>query len=171
MSGPTHQKEMAERRAMLGNDQKLRDGDREPATFHSLANLDTGLEGRFAKADYVAGQDPSVNYPRLPTNSPWSGDGPQPGLEPSLGYSVNDLIPCGEVFELQASLSAAGASADAGNGAECAPAPTAVETSAPNSLISSASAADQASKGVQAAHNTIVRGSLHPTLTRPGRRL
>ncbi len=115
MSGPTHQKEMAECRAMLGNEQKLRDGDREPATFHSLANLDTGLEGRFAKADYVAGQDEGVFYPRLPANSPW-GDGPQPGPEMALGYSVNDLLPTGEPHEIArslAELSAAGASAEA----------------------------------------------------------
>jgi hypothetical protein len=136
--------EQAERRAVITNEQKLRPGDQQPTTLHALSKLSNDLEGRASARDYVVGEAESVSYPRLPANSPW-GDGPQPGLEPPLNYSVLDQEPNGTFAEVQASLSAIGAaSVVAGNGAECAPAlPVAVETSAPNSLISGASASEE----------------------------
>jgi hypothetical protein len=105
--GASAKLEQKERLSVLKNGQQvsnLRPGDSEPATLHSLANLDTGLEGRFAKADYVAGQDEGVFYPRLPANSPWSGAGPQPGLEPPTGVAIDAQEPCGEAFEVAASI-------------------------------------------------------------------
>jgi hypothetical protein len=45
--------------------------------------------------------DPSKLYPPIP-GGPW-GSGPQVPDEPPLGFSVNDLEPCGELHELQRS--------------------------------------------------------------------
>jgi hypothetical protein len=70
------------------------------AAMHSL--LDPSAGGRFAKevkADFTVGRDEAVHYPRLPSG-PW-GSGPQVGVEPPLGFSVNDLEPTGELHELQ----------------------------------------------------------------------
>ena len=82
--------------------------------------LDPSLAGRFAqqaKPDFTVGRDPRVDYPRI-AGGPW-GSGPQPGLEPALGFSVNDLEPTGELHELQRSAATdnlqGGSCADAGN--------------------------------------------------------
>lgn len=95
-NNPTTQRERAE---IVKNERKLRRGDREASTYHAQAMA--GLDepgGRFAQARHVTGSAPSVEYPKLPGNSPWSGD-PVPPEEP-LGYSVNDLEPTGEAHEL-----------------------------------------------------------------------
>ena len=60
--------------------------------------------GRFGKPSVVSGSQPGVNYPRLPSSSPWSGDGAGVGVEPPLGLDVNALEPTGELHELAASL-------------------------------------------------------------------
>ena len=41
-------------------------------------------------------------YPALPASSPWASD--PTGVEPSLGYSIQDQEPVGEQFEIAASL-------------------------------------------------------------------
>jgi hypothetical protein len=74
------------------------------------AVLDPALSGRFAataKADFTVGRDPVVNYPTLP-GGPWGG-GPQVGVEPPLGYSVEDLEPTGELHELERAAATAAA--------------------------------------------------------------
>ena len=139
--GPSHQAEQKERLAVLKNEQQsnLRPGDYEPSTLHEMANLgiDTDISSGRSKGDYVSGSQAATNYPAIPSG-PWSADYAKVPDEPPLGYAIDAQEPVGTFAEI--SLSAAGASADAGNGAECAPGPTAVETSTPNSLISSASA-------------------------------
>lgn len=58
-------------------------------------------------------------YPALPENSPWHHD-PVPMEEP-LGYSVEDVLPVGELFEVEASIQAiesASAVATVGTGVE-----------------------------------------------------
>jgi hypothetical protein len=71
----------------------------EPTTFHQLAGVDAQLEGgRFAQDRIVSGSAPSVEYPRLPASSPWSG--PQPGPEEPLGWSVAEVPICGEPHEV-----------------------------------------------------------------------
>ena len=180
--GPSHRAEQKDRLAVLKNEQQvsnLRPGDSEPATLHSLANLDTGLEGRFSKADYVSGQDESVFYPRLPANSPW-GDGPNPGLEPPTGVAIDAQLPCGEPFEVARSLAELSATAlmaaEAGKAEVAAPTlvdhPTAnvVERTSATSLISSASASP-AGDGDEVGHNHSIVRTSSPTLHRPTRRL
>jgi hypothetical protein len=106
MPGPSHQREQAERRAIIKAEQ-LRPGDQQPTTLHALANLDTSLGGRFAKADYVAGQGPSVDYPAA---GDWTRNAGGVGIEPPLGFSVNDIAPTGEAFEVERSLASLGGS-------------------------------------------------------------
>jgi hypothetical protein len=81
---------------------KLRPGDSAPTTFAALAGLDTSLGGRFAPGGYVAGSEASVEYPRQPASSPWASD--PVGLEPSLGFSVNQMEPTGTHVEIERSL-------------------------------------------------------------------
>jgi hypothetical protein len=90
MSGPSAKAERA----------ILKAGDSAPSTYHALSNLDTSLGGRFAPGGYVSGSEPSVSY--TAAASPWSD--PQPGQEPPLGYSVNDLPPTGTAAEVERSL-------------------------------------------------------------------
>ena len=95
------QEEQAEREATMRNDasvreqQKQRDAEqrrilREGTTFYqhaqSAANDEAG--GRFAGVNpaTVVGSEPAVKYPQLPASSPWSGQAPEPGIEPPLGY-------------------------------------------------------------------------------------
>jgi hypothetical protein len=88
-----------EKAAILQNEKRLN------TRAAMQAVLDPSLSGRFAKeakADFTVGRDEVVNYPRLPAGGPW-GSGPQVGLEPPLGFSVNDLEPTGELHELQRS--------------------------------------------------------------------
>jgi len=87
----------------LRQERKLRTSDREPSTFHQMANLDLSLGGRFSAGGYVAGSDPTTEYPRLPEGSPW-GSGPQVPTEPPLGVSVEVVEPVGTPAEIAASI-------------------------------------------------------------------
>jgi hypothetical protein len=64
--------------------------------------LDTSLGGRFAAGGDVSGAEEATHYPRQPENSPWSHD-PVPPEEP-LGFSVQDVEPCGTPVEIAASI-------------------------------------------------------------------
>ena len=85
--------EMKERLALTGST--------TTTTFRDMANLDLSLGGRFAvpgsKPD-VSGSEEVTRYPKLPPTSQWAGT-TQPGVEPSLGYAIDDLEPTGEFFE------------------------------------------------------------------------
>jgi len=67
-----------------------------PATMHefavSEASLDTGRYSAAMGKPTVVGSTSGVQYPQLPSSSPWSGSDPV-GQEPPLGFSVNDLEP------------------------------------------------------------------------------
>ena len=85
----------------LRNERKLkRKGDASGASsYHQQAIIDLGLEnstGRFASKPVVTGQTKAVEYPAA--SSPWSAQA-NPGIEPSLGYSVNDMDVTGEAHE------------------------------------------------------------------------
>jgi hypothetical protein len=80
----------------LRNERRLRRGDREPSTYHKLAGLADDLSGRFA---VEAGQSKSTEYPRQNSESPWSGSGADPGVEPPTGVAIDAMEPCGEAFE------------------------------------------------------------------------
>lgn len=85
-------------------------------TYFHRAQVDQELGGRFAKASVVAGEAPSVQYPRLPSSSPWSED-PVPPEEP-LSVDVNAQEPTGTPAEIEASLAMAPSSPCDGAGAE-----------------------------------------------------
>ncbi len=87
---------------MIKRDNETDDPTPEPSTYFQHAIAQQSLEdggGRFAAE--MSGRRKSVEYPRLPANSPWSAD---PGLEPPLGFDVSAVEPVGEAFEVQQSL-------------------------------------------------------------------
>ena len=91
------QDEQKERRALTGST--------TTTTFRDMANLDLSLGGRFAvpgsKPD-VSGSEEITRYPRLPPSNPWSSD--LVGVEPPLGWSVEDQEPTGTFEEIEASI-------------------------------------------------------------------
>ena len=96
------EQEQAERRKLAGSTTSI-SKDNPPSTLHSLANLDNSLGGRFAVGGAVSGEEELVRYPRQPEGSPWSG--PQVGVEPPLGYAIDELEPTGTFEEIQRSAS------------------------------------------------------------------
>jgi hypothetical protein len=83
----------AERKRVIENDRKV-------STFmaHAAANIDDDRGGRYAavgSSPRVTGASP-ISYPQQP--SPWHHD--PVGLEPPLGFSVEDHDPVGEPHEL-----------------------------------------------------------------------
>jgi hypothetical protein len=90
------QREQAERRRMMLDEARARDRLREQgSTF--LAQTHSEMGGRFSSvgAQTVIGADPVANYPAA---APHQRD--PCGIEPPLGYSVNQLTP----HELEPSL-------------------------------------------------------------------
>jgi hypothetical protein len=84
--------DQAERKAVLENDRRVRE-QQQASTFHQHAQaqaLDTA-GGRFAQvnAATVIGAQPLPKYPQAGT--PFQSD--PVGIEPPLGFSVNDLEP------------------------------------------------------------------------------
>jgi hypothetical protein len=75
-----------EKRAVIDNDRRVRE---QGSTFDTFAKSGVGNEGResgrFSKLDVK----PLIH--KLPDSSPWSGVQPNPGDEPPLGYSIDDL--------------------------------------------------------------------------------
>jgi hypothetical protein len=173
MTGPSAKAEQALRRNVIRNDQqsKLHPDEHEPSTMFAMANLnvDTSVSSGRVGKDYVAGSELHVSYPAA--SGPWADPVRVPD-EPSLGYSVNDLAPTGEVFEVNAGLSAAAV----GRAEVAAPTlvdhPTAnvVERASATSSISSASASP-AGDGDGVGHNHSIVRTPSPTLRRPVRRL
>jgi hypothetical protein len=88
--------EVTERRRILLEERRLR-------TYHGHArHTDEDLySGRFKQVTTtnVVGSGP-ISYPQQPTGSPWAKDECPP--EPSLGYSVEEQEPVGEMFEREA---------------------------------------------------------------------
>jgi hypothetical protein len=78
-----------EKKEILENDRKVR------ATYHSIASADATNElgGRFAAA---------VTKTKVVGASPWRCD--PCGVEPALGYSVNDQPTTGEWWEVEQSM-------------------------------------------------------------------
>src|SRR5262245_31922742 len=76
--------DQSERRRVLENDRRVRDQSTYADHARSVVD-DKG--GRFAKLNVT----PTVH--RLPESSPWSGSQPGLGIEPPLGYSIDQLEP------------------------------------------------------------------------------
>ena len=62
---------------------------------HALAAANDLGGGRFAGVNptVVVGSEAAVKYPQLPSSSPWSGQQPEPPIEPPLGVEINRLSP------------------------------------------------------------------------------
>jgi hypothetical protein len=92
-----------ERREIVKNERKLRQGERQSTTYHAQAMA--GLDepgGRFAnQARYVTGSEAAVNYPA--SSPPWHAQA-DPGIEPPTGVAIDAMEPCGEQFEIERSL-------------------------------------------------------------------
>jgi hypothetical protein len=103
-NNPATREEKAE---ALRNEKRLKQ-EREPTTLHALSRLGQDEEGsgRFAPDRYVTGSQAATKYPRQDNASPWSGSGADPGVEPSLGYPIDQMENCGEAFEIEKSLAA-----------------------------------------------------------------
>ena len=71
-------------------------------TYHSRAQADVESElgGRFAKPKPLM----SGQVPMQPEGSPWAQD--PVGLEPPLGYSVEEMEPVGAPHEIERSIAA-----------------------------------------------------------------
>jgi hypothetical protein len=103
-----------EKKEILENDRKVR------GTYHSLAEAEANNElgGRFSAAitkTKVIGSSP-ISYPQQPTNSPWRRD--PCGVEPPLGFSVEDQPTTGEAWEVQKSIDDLASSPSAHGGDE-----------------------------------------------------
>jgi hypothetical protein len=113
MSNAADEVSQRERLAVLENDRKVR-----VASYHSIAmaEVDDTRGGRYATSDSkatVVGAT-QIRYPAQPAGSPWHCD-PCP-TEPSLGYSVDEQEPVGEMFERAAPASqVAAAGVDGGS--------------------------------------------------------
>jgi hypothetical protein len=94
-----------ERREIVKNERKLRQGERQSTTYHAQAMA--GLDepgGRFAnQARYVTGSEAAVNYPA--SSPPWHAQA-DPGIEPPTGVAIDTMEPTGEAHEIEASLAA-----------------------------------------------------------------
>jgi hypothetical protein len=97
----SHQKEQRERRELSGSN--------TTTTYHSRAaaelQLEQGQSGRFLEKAAVTGAKAVPQWPRMPEGSPWAGE-PAEGIEPSLGYAINDLEVTGTPQEILESLAA-----------------------------------------------------------------
>ena len=94
----------------------LNDGLIRKQTMHSRTASDIAQEnqGRFAKGTTIIGSEPTVQYPAGPN---WSPD--PTGVEPPLGFSVNEPVVTGEPFEIKASLQSHSADDAPGSVGEC----------------------------------------------------
>lgn len=88
----------------LRNERRLRQGDREPSTYHKLAGLADDLGGRFREKESIAGEQAATQYPKQNSASPWSGSGADPGVEPPTGVAIDAQDPVGEFFEIERSI-------------------------------------------------------------------
>jgi hypothetical protein len=89
------QREQAERRETLLQDADLRRRQERERGSQGSTYLDhhhSELGGRFGaiESESVTGR-PSPAPPPLPANSPWSGQNPEPGMEPPLGYRIDQM--------------------------------------------------------------------------------
>jgi hypothetical protein len=94
----------ADKREVLINERKLRQGERQGTTYHAqaMAGLDEPPpEGRYAQSRYVTGSEPSTQYPAAAPPSQSQSDA---GLEPPLNQDVNQVQPVGESWEIEASI-------------------------------------------------------------------
>jgi hypothetical protein len=83
--------EQRERRETLENDLRVREQQAKGSTY--LDHHHSELGGRFGavETETVTGRL-SPQPPPLPASSPWAGEDPV-GIEPPLGYAVDEMVP------------------------------------------------------------------------------
>jgi hypothetical protein len=94
IGNPADEISQREKRRILAEDRKA-----SSYMAHAAANVDEDRGGRYAaieKPSTVVGAS-SISYPTQPEGSPWAND--PIGLEPPLGFSVEDHDPVGELHE------------------------------------------------------------------------
>jgi hypothetical protein len=99
IANPADEISQREKRRILAEDRQVR----TTYLHHAESSIDDDRGGRFAaieKSATVVGASP-ISYPQQPSNSPWSTD--PIGLEPPLGFSVEDHDPVGELHEREVS--------------------------------------------------------------------
>jgi hypothetical protein len=112
---PSEADEQRERREVLENDRRVREQQKGSTYFqHAVAEADEP-RGRFQNSSgttTVIGRDGPPAYPTLPASSPWAGEDPV-GMEPPLGYAVDEMVPLETPSAVSASAEPDPASADA----------------------------------------------------------
>jgi hypothetical protein len=87
----TDEPTQADKLEVLRNDQRV-------AYSHVVELYNPQPGGRFA----IGAQQPVTQVPRQPPHSPWHHD--PVGLEPPLGYSIDQMEPVGTPAEVEASI-------------------------------------------------------------------
>jgi hypothetical protein len=88
----SHQDEQRERREYIEDELRKR---QQGSTLHQFATADAEFDrGRFTATERatVIGSSETPQYPQLPSG-PWSGQNPEPGIEPPLGYEIHAMQP------------------------------------------------------------------------------
>jgi hypothetical protein len=86
------QEEMEERIETLRNDADVRKRQQQQGSTLLDHHHDETDGGRFgALGQQIVTGRPSPKIPQLPASSPWSGAQPEPGEEPGLGYSIEQV--------------------------------------------------------------------------------
>jgi hypothetical protein len=78
----------------------------DASTYAAFGAADDDTGGRFKKNEtsrHVVGAAPTPKYPAAAS---WTADADLPGIEPPA--PVDEMIPCGEVFEVAASVASLG---------------------------------------------------------------
>jgi hypothetical protein len=85
--------ETKDRIETMRQDADLRRQERERGSTY-LDHHHSELGGRFGsiETETITGR-PSPAPPPLPPSSPWSGQSPEPGIEPPLGYRIDEMVP------------------------------------------------------------------------------
>ena len=81
----------------------------------------------------MSGAEEATRYPAQPESSPFAAD--PTGVEPPLGYAIDEQAPVGEAGEIAASLAQSVGGEDAARGLADAPLASGVEHSEASSLL------------------------------------
>jgi hypothetical protein len=135
------QEEMREREETMRQDadwqRQLKEAAKAPApaTMHGFAvaeaNLDIGRHTAATGKPTVTGSRSTVQYPPLPSSSPWSGAQPQPPIEPPLGVAIDQLTDSEQVLGTPEPTSSLAVQDTGGAEAPCDPHQSDVEHAAP----------------------------------------
>jgi hypothetical protein len=113
--------EQRERRETFAQDLDLRRRQEREQQSKGATYLDhyrSELGGRFSalETEIVTGR-PSPQPPPLPASSPWAGEDPV-GIEPPLGYAVDEMVPL-DLPTVDPAARDTGGAADASSGSLC----------------------------------------------------